>query len=274
MKDIDYDNLSSLEKELGLPLGSMKSIPIYARIPAADAIARVMEMERKSLFRPGLYYIVLADLTGNTKFNANYGNAHADLRVQWFHTAVIQSIGEIKLSNYVTFSKTIGDASLLIFSSIHDVINWSEWLNLKLEGFDKEYEMALYENQLDLPVVDEEIIEQQIEDFTLKARRLVHIGEVRYTDQNDPLSLAVSQTFKMEKEFSETKLGCTEIVAKTIRPTIQEIGFRLEENRNIRIAGEEKDSMSYYIVPYKKNKKRHTINRNISDMQDPASIPC
>jgi hypothetical protein len=45
----------------------------------------------------------------------------------------------------------------------------------------------------------------------LKARRLVHIGEVRYADVNDPLSLAVSQTFKMEKAFSEVKLGCTEM---------------------------------------------------------------
>jgi hypothetical protein len=60
-----------------------------------------MEMERSSLFRPGLYYIVLADLAGNTKFNATYGNAHADIKFQWFHTAAIQSIGEIDFSNYV-----------------------------------------------------------------------------------------------------------------------------------------------------------------------------
>ncbi len=122
---MDYDNLSELEKSLNLPNNSLKSIPIYARVAAVDAITKVMEMERRSLFRPGLYYIVLADLTGNTKFNAKYGNAHTDIRVQWFHTAAIQSIGEINFSNYVTFNKTIGDASLLIFSSIRDVINWS-----------------------------------------------------------------------------------------------------------------------------------------------------
>jgi len=248
MKELNYDDLSEIERALDLPKGSMNNIPIYARAPAADAIARVMEMERKSLFRPGLYYIVLADLTGNTNFNATYGNAHADIRVQWFHTAVIQAIGDIKPSNYITFSKTIGDASLLIFSSIHDVINWSKKLNDNLAGFDQEYKMALHENKLNLPKVDEDIIEQQIRDFTLKARRLVHLGEVRYADQNDPLSLAVSQTFKMEKEFSEVKLGCTEIVAKSIRPQIQEIGFILEENKKIKIAGETDESMSYYIV--------------------------
>jgi hypothetical protein len=246
-KEIDYDNLSEMEAALNLPKNSLKSIPIYARVPAADAIAKVMEMERKSLFRPGLYYIVLADLVGNTKFNATYGNAHADIRVQWFHTAAIQAIGEIKLYNYVTFSKTIGDASLLIFSSIIDVIQWSNKFSDKLLGFDQEYAMAIYENELDLPV-DETLKEQQISDFQLKARRLVHAGEVTYADINDPLSLAVSQTFKMEKAFSEIKLGCTEIVATTIRPTLKDIGFILEENKKIVIAGEERESMTYYIV--------------------------
>jgi hypothetical protein len=244
---MNYDELSELEKELGLPKGSMKSIPIYARKHAAHAISKVLEMERNSLFRPGLYYIVLADLVGNTKFNNNYGNKHADLRVEWFHTAAIQAIGEINLNNYVTFSKTIGDASLFIFSSIKDVIDWSERFSDILSGLDQEYEMAAYEDTLDIPI-NEDIIEQQIEDFKLKARRLVHVGEIQYADYNDPLSLAVSQTFKMEKEFSQVKLGCTETVAKTISPTLKDLGYKLEENKMIKIAGEETETMSYYIV--------------------------
>jgi len=248
MNEINYDDLSDMESELNLPKGSLNRIPIYARTPAADAIANVMEMERKSIFRPGLYYIVLADLTGNTKFNKEYGNAHADIRVQWFHTSAIQAIGEIDISNYVTFNKTIGDASLLIFSSIKDVINWSNMFSFKLEDFDNEYEIALYEEQLDIPIKDKSNIEKQIKDFTLKARRLVHIGEVSYIDNNDPLSLAVSQTFKMEKEFSETKLGCTEIVARTINPILLDLGYKLEENKKIKIAGEEEETMSYYII--------------------------
>jgi hypothetical protein len=249
MDELNYDDLSSLEKELGLPIGSLKNIPIYGRVPAADAIAKVMEMERKSLFRPGLYYIVLTDLMNNTAFNSNYGNAHADIRVQWFHTAAIQSIGEIEISNYITFSKTIGDASLLIFSSIRDVIQWSHRFNENLEAFDQEYSMALYENQLNLPPVLPKLIDKQISDFTLKARRIVHAGEVRYADYNDPLSLAVSQTFKMEKEFCEIELGCTEIVAKTIRPTLLEFGYELKENKKVLIAGEIEATMTYYISP-------------------------
>lgn len=97
----EYDDLSAIERHLNLPIGSMKSIPIYARVPAAEAIKKGMEMEKKSLFRPGLYYIVLADLVGNTKFNAEYGNTEADLRVQWFHTAAIEAVGNVDLSNYM-----------------------------------------------------------------------------------------------------------------------------------------------------------------------------
>ena len=62
---IDYDELGEMEDALNLPRGSLQKIPIYARRPAAHAIARVMELERKSIFRPGLYYIVLTDLVGD-----------------------------------------------------------------------------------------------------------------------------------------------------------------------------------------------------------------
>jgi|SRR5690349_12840036 hypothetical protein len=126
-----YDNVEELERYLNLPLGTLRNIPIYARVPAVDAIQKVRELESKSLFRPGLYYIVLADLCAHTEFNARYGDAEGDLRVQWFHTAVIQTIGEIDIANYVTFSKTIGDASLIIFSSFKDIFHWSKRLALR-----------------------------------------------------------------------------------------------------------------------------------------------
>src|ERR1700693_2205364 len=106
-----FKEVEGLEKYLGLSKGTLRNIPEYALEDAFDAIIKVREMEKSSLFRPGLYYIVLADLVGNTAFNVKYGNKEADRRVEWFHTAGIQSIGEISLNNYVAFSKTIGDAS-------------------------------------------------------------------------------------------------------------------------------------------------------------------
>lgn len=244
----EYDNVNDLEIALDLPKGSLRNIPIYARVPAVDAIKNVIEMEKESLFRPGLYYIVLADLKGNTEFNNKYGNDHTDIRVQWFHTAAIQSIGEINPTNYISFNKTIGDASLLIFSAIQDVINWSNNLNDVLDGMNQEYATAVHEDSLGVPI-NEDMIEEQIEDFKLDARRLVHLGEVQYTDDSDPLSLAVSQIFKAEKEFFEVKLGCTQTVAESIQPKISGLGYQLEENKKITIAGEDKETMTYYIVP-------------------------
>ena len=122
-KDLSfYDDVAGLERYLNLPPNSLRNIPIYARKPAVDAIIKVKEMEKASLFRPGLYYIVLADLCANTAFNVKYGDAEGDVRTEWFQTSAIQSIGEIDLRNYVAFSKTIGDAALLIFSSFLVVV--------------------------------------------------------------------------------------------------------------------------------------------------------
>jgi hypothetical protein len=127
-----YDNVQALERFLNLPEGGLRNIPIYARAPAVDAIIKVREMEAKTQFRPGLYYIVLADLRGNTAFNAKYRNGEADVRVQWFQTAVVQTIGELDIHNYIAFSKTIGDAALLIFSSFADVFAWSQRLTVEV----------------------------------------------------------------------------------------------------------------------------------------------
>lgn len=239
-----YDDVAGFERYLNLPTGSLRSIPIYARKQAIDAIIKVREMERTSLFRPGLYYIVLADLCGNTMFNAKYGDVEGDIRIEWFQTAAIQSIGEIEVRNYVAFSKTIGDAALLIFSAFGDVYEWSERFSANLMAMSDEY----FEN-LEIRCVeyDEHTLEQRIEDFKLRARRLVHLGEVSYNDYTDPLSLAVSQTFKIEKHFSETDLGCTQSVADAIRPKLRDLNLTLYQNREVGIPGIEGPVMTYYV---------------------------
>ena len=247
-----YDDVAGFERYLNLPPGSLRNIPIYARKPAIDAIIKVREMEKASLFRPGLYYIVLADLCANTAFNAKYGDAEGDVRIEWFQTAAIRSIGEIELRNYVAFSKTIGDAALLIFSSFKDVWEWSETFSSNLEGMAAEYPENLEIRGVEY---DADQLEQRLEDFRLRARRLVHLGEVSYKEHADPLSLAVSQTFKVEKSFSETDLGCTQAVADAIRPKLAELGLELQENKKVEIPGIGDDVMTYYI------RKRHPASR-------------
>jgi class 3 adenylate cyclase len=240
-----YDDLAPIERFLNLPEGSLRSIPIYARAPAVAAILKVKEMESKSLFRPGLYYIVLADLCGNTAFNAKYGDAEGDVRTQWFHTAAIQSLGEIAVRNYVAFNKTIGDASLLIFSCFKDIYDWSETFSATLDSMTDEYPENMYLRGIKC---DESEMERRVSDFRLRARRLVHLGEVSYKDNSDPLCLAVSQTFKIEKEFSETDLGCTQVVADAIRPKLDELNLELKNNKTVKIPGIPADVMTYYVI--------------------------
>ena len=83
--------------------------------------------------------------------------------------------------------------------------------------------------------------------FAIRARRLVHLGEVSYKEGIDPLSLAVSQTFKIEKTFSETDLGCTQPVADAVRPKLGELNLELHENTPVRIPGLTEDTMTYYV---------------------------
>jgi len=241
-----YDNVEGLERYLNLPLNSLRNIPIYARVPAIEAILKVKELEKTSIFRPGLYYIVLADLCGNTEFNAKYGDDEGDVRVQWFQTAVIESIGEINLRNYIAFSKTIGDASLLVFSSFQDVFDWSVRLSENLDALSQEYPGNLNTRGISDHLSDDEA-EAIVDDFQLRAKRLVHLGEVSYKENSDPLCLAVSQTFKIEKGFSETDLGCTQAVADAIRPKLWQLQAELQENQLMNIPGIEGEVMTYYV---------------------------
>jgi hypothetical protein len=61
------------------------------------------------------------------------------------------------------------------------------------------------------------------------------------------LSLAVSQTFKIEKSFSETDLGCTQAVADAIQPKLGELGLGLHENQRVKIPGINGEVMTYYV---------------------------
>lgn len=55
----------------------------------------------------------------------------------------------------------------------------------------------------------EDELEKLIEDFALRASRLIHLGEVSYKDKDntDTLCLAVRQTFKIEKTFFRNRFG-------------------------------------------------------------------
>lgn len=236
-----YDDIAGIERYVNLPAGSLKGIPIYGRKPAIDAILKLRDMESKSLFRSGLYYIVLADLCGNTAFNAKYGNGLGDTRTQWFHTVALESLGQVSPNNFLAFNKTIGDASLMIFSAFKDVLEWSRLFTRNLNFMSTEVDH--FYDQFN----DEAEFEEFVKAFHLRGRRLVHLGEVNYVDKHDPICLAVSQTFKIEKEFSEVDLGCTQPVANIIKPLLKELGVSLVANKPVEVPGYDEKLMTYYV---------------------------
>lgn len=234
-----YDDVSALEKEFGLPPGALRDIPIYARTQAVDAIMAVQEMERSSLFRPGIYYIVLADLIGNTNFNVKYGDKAGDTRIEWFQTCAIEALGKELPSNFAAYLKPIADAALLIFGSFRDVVGWSNRFTAAMNSMSDEY--------VQLCDPDEDDVDAKVEDFRLRSRRLVHLGEVRFREASDPICLSVSQTFHVEKTFREEDLGCTQPVLAAVRPLLPELGLIAFENAEVQLDGDAAPSMTYYL---------------------------
>jgi hypothetical protein len=84
-----------IDSFLGLPKGAFNHIPIYARKAAMHAIAKVRKLEEEQIFRPGLYYIVLIDLTASTRASKLLGTELNQRRVQAFITACVEALGEV-----------------------------------------------------------------------------------------------------------------------------------------------------------------------------------
>ncbi|MFW2351095.1 hypothetical protein [Qipengyuania sp.] len=238
-----FEDIERLENYLGLPKGGLANIPGYALPEAVSAIKKVQELERSRQFRPGLYYIVLADLMDATRFSNIFGNEALKRRIELFHIACVQAIGELDLKNYVAFSKNIGDATLLIFSSFSDVYAWSNKLTSALEDLSDAYEA---EFEFDHGT---ELSESDSKRLAFLARRLVHLGEVSYIKDIDPVSLAVSQTFHLEKNFKKTELGCTEIVVDAITPLLKELSAKaVDTGKKVNLSGSDRKIKSFYIV--------------------------
>jgi class 3 adenylate cyclase len=163
-----YVDLSEIETEF------LKYAPGYAIKEATQAIIRVRELQSQGILRTGVYYLVLVDLVGSTKFTAKHGNNKASEGIQYFVTSSFNGLNDATLKNIGLFVKEIGDAVLFLFSHFTDVLSWLYRFRAQIRAFGS--------------VVGEP--------YTI--RTCIHIGEVSLDGVN-PLSLAVSQTFKIEK---------------------------------------------------------------------------
>ncbi len=197
------------------------------------AIAKVRQLEESQLFRPGLYYIALTDLVGSTIASRQLGVDLNKRRVETFITASVEALGQIQLSNYAQFVKEIGDATLFIFSSFDDLYNW--WKQAA-----HNYGTYNYFNEGELSVEQESA-------FAIRARTVVHLGEVAYSSRSNPVALAVNQVFKIEKMFTAGQLGVTDVVRQAADPSLVAKGLVPVKHQDVILPGRTESSSTWII---------------------------
>jgi class 3 adenylate cyclase len=175
---------------------------------AQQAISKIYELQSQGLLRNGLYYVVLIDLVGSTKFAAEHGNAAVSERVKFFVSSSFRALNEAEVSNLSLFVKEIGDAVLFVFQHFVDVLRWRASLGKGLA------------------------LAEKLKMGRISIRTCVHLGEV-FLDGVNPLSLAVSQCFKMEKKVKAEEIVLTDIAyLRTVRARVRGIGVqRLDRER-------------------------------------------
>ena len=105
----------------------------------------------------------------------------------------IASLTAAKVQNVSLFIKDIGDAALLCFSHFPDILLWHNALDETLRG---------------------------LQGDCIRFRTCVHVGEVHLSGTN-PLALAISQLFKMEKEVPADAVALTDSALHVAWPTVE-----------------------------------------------------
>jgi hypothetical protein len=208
----------------GLSRETLEMIPGKARDSAAAAVQKIRELERHSQLRPGVYYIVLVDLCGSTNALDKLGQNLGTKRIQAFVLAAIQALDKVKLRSTALPLKDAGDAMLFIFTSFSDVVEW--WRAAHHEFG------AMSDHFLTEHAETHEMSPEESAMFRIRARTVVHLGEVAFPGGANPIALAVSHTFKAEKHFEAGELGCTDVVRTVIEPLARELGLSPERRGN------------------------------------------
>ena len=185
---LKYYDLDEIQSEF------LKYAPAYAQAEASEALQKVIQLQSQGIIRNGIYYIVLVDLVGSTKYSAEKGNQQMGERIEYFVTHSFQALTESNITNTAIFLKEIGDAVLFVFQHFPDILKWRDNFQKRLD-----------------------IMGKYTDPYIL--RTCIHIGEVSLNGVN-PISLAISQTFKMEKAVQANDIGLTEPAYHIAWPTI------------------------------------------------------
>jgi len=216
----------------------LKYAPAYAKKEALEAIDKVMNLKMQGVIHNGLYYLVLIDLVGSTKYASENGNVKMDERIQYFVTSSFDALSDINLNNVGLFIKEIGDAVLFVFQHFPDLLHWRE----AFEGY-LEHPRGI------MP--------------PLEIRTCIHIGEV-YLQGVNPLALAVSQVFKMEKSVEGGKIVLTEPAYLVAWPTLARAYRAFEQYGEVDLEGYKSKVKTYELLV---NEKKD-ISRMIEEAID------
>ena len=225
---MDYEDL---EKLAGLGKGAFDHVPRYARNDAIKSVLKVRELEDSQLLRPGLYYIALIDMCGSTAASSVLGMETNKERIEQFIRYAIQALQNIQLTNQAQFIRDIGDAALLLFSAFKDIIKWSA----AVDELHHTYNAAC--DAEGKPTV-----------FRMESKKVIHAGEITFSDKTNPISHAVNQVFKIEKEFKAGETGCTDAVRRVIQPMISSGELGAEEVNRVTLPGDEEMSPIWRIT--------------------------
>ncbi|MBL7149130.1 MAG: hypothetical protein ISS80_03565 [Candidatus Cloacimonetes bacterium] len=232
---------ADVDKFLGFEPGTFDHIPHYARLEALGALLHVREMEESHVFRPGLYYTVLSDLCRATEASLVLGNDISKKRIETFILTCVDALGHIETTNYHLFLREIGDAVLLLFSSFEDAYQWWKTMHSWLNGRD-----CMWKGKLDLS-------KTELNHFRLEAKTIIHAGEVAYSGTNIPVSAAINQVFKVEKQFRANELGITQHALVCARPVLRSLKLRPCLRCNVTLPGDRNALGVYLIDNYKKH---------------------
>jgi len=200
-----YYSLDKIQAEF------LKYAPAYAQEEAKQAIYKVFELQKQGVLRSGLYYIVLTDLVGSTKFGAENGNEALTKRIQYFVLSSINALNDAPIKNVSLFVKEIGDAVLFVFQHFPDILLWASAFREYLGVMQRVGEV-------------------------FEIRVCVNVGEVSLQGVN-PLSLAVSQTFKMEKAVPAGRVVLTEAAYHVAWPTLARAYHGFKQITSIQLDG-------------------------------------
>jgi class 3 adenylate cyclase len=223
-----------IESILGLGRGAFDHIPEYCREEAIEAIARVRRMEEQRLLRTGLYYVVLSDLCGATAASSELGANLNRHRVESFITLCVEALGSSEPQSYAQFLKPVGDAALLLFSSFADLFEWWRQTQTRMDLYSAEWNRKLEADQRRV--------------FRLRSKTVIHVGEVLYSQGNDPVAAAVNQVFKIEKLFKPGEIGCTEIARIVASPLFPDLCISPTARKKVMLPGTETAMMTWLLA--------------------------